>query len=64
MNGYLQSEYGFHSDTSASETQSASVQVDLFTEPEKINVSTQTDQPNLALVPYSKVMREDLYNYH
>ncbi|CAF0847252.1 unnamed protein product [Rotaria sordida] len=50
----LQNEYGFHPDIEPSEKKSVFTQYNLFNEIEKIEKSTQTDQINLGLVPYSK----------
>jgi hypothetical protein len=54
----LKNEYGFLPDTQPSDITSVSTQVDLSNQIEKIDVSTQTDQINLALVPYSKVRKK------
>ncbi|CAF4388740.1 unnamed protein product, partial [Rotaria sordida] len=51
----LQNEYGFHPDIEPSEKKSIFTQYNLFNEIEKVEKSTQTDQINSGLVPYSKV---------
>jgi len=45
-----------NSDLQSIEVQSVSTQIDLTEQTEKIDVSTQTDQTNLALIPYNKVV--------
>ncbi|CAF3047800.1 unnamed protein product [Rotaria sp. Silwood2] len=50
----LKNEYGFHPDIEPSEKKSISTQYDLFNQIEKIEKSTQTNQINLGLIPYSK----------
>ncbi|CAF3654784.1 unnamed protein product [Rotaria sp. Silwood1] len=59
----LKNEYGLHSDIEPSDKKSISTQYDLFNEIEKIDKSIQTDQINLALVPYSKkCLTFNIYN--